>query len=832
MCRFSGWLFDSLVPDPRFALPGTVPQYAPDRNFKTEHIRLEFSFDLKKKIIFGRSVTSIRIITEADRVEFDAVNMQISSVRGRNNSALKFDYDKMKLVVHLDKKAPPGSSLEIAIDYKLSDPPLGAYFIGPDKAYPKNPLQVWTHSEAEEARYWYPCHDAPHEKFTAEIILTLPSDFFALSNGLLANVTEDKKAGEKTFHWKMKNPIPSYLIMFAVGKFSEIRDEWDGIPITYYCEKGCEDDTRRAFGKTPAMLEFFSKKTGVRYPYEKYAQVAVACFPFAGMEHTTATTESDVLLHDEKAHQEYTRHDEVVAHELAHQWFGDLLTCKDWSHAWLNESFATYFEALFIKHDRGRDEFLYEILDKAKQYFSEDKDRYRRPIVTNIFMQPGDIFDRHLYEKGAVILHMLKNILGNEMWWKCINRYIESNKHSTVETSDLIKAIEETTGKNMKKFFDQWVYGAGHPELKASYYWDDKTKEAVIRIAQLQKTDDQTPLFSLPLKIEIITKEGPEIFSEKFEENQKQFRYKMKSTPIDVRIDPDFFVLKKLEFNKPRHMWHYQLENDPNPQGRIFAAQEIAKSGNNESAAILAKQFEREKFWGVQAEIALAISGIRTETSFQLLKKMVGTRNLKVRRAVATALGEFKSEKALDTLKILLSDKNSYFVPMEAARSIGRTGQEQAMQILKKTLSVASWNDVIKSGALEGIAQLQTDESIQLLKEHASYGYNERSRMTAIRNLGVYGKGRKDVLDFLMETAKEKYSLIQIISVFAIGELGDERAIPFLEELTKGHRPDRVKRQALEAIRKIYPWLESDIETEEMKERYEKLKEELSKKGK
>ncbi len=824
MCRFSDRLvFGNLVPDPRFALPGTKPQYAPHRDFKTEHIKLEFSFDMPKRTVFGKSTTTIKMLVETHKIEFDAVNMKINSVKDRAGRIYRYAYDAAKIVIFLDKMATAGELLDITIDYKIVKPRLGVYFTEPDRAYPKKPVQIWTHSEAEEARYWFPCHDAPHEKCTTEMLITVASDFFALSNGALMNVIEDKKSGKKTYHWRMKHPHASYLVMFAVGKFAEIKDEWDGIPITYYCEKGEEADTKRAFGKTPRMMEFFSKKIGARYPYEKYAQVAVADFVFGGMEHTTATTQTEHVLHDERAHEE-AWHDNLVAHELAHQWFGDLLTCRDWSHAWLNESFASYFDALFVEHDKGEDEFLYQMYENAKFYFSEDKDRYRRPIVTNIFFEPSDIFDRHLYEKGSLVLHMLRHILGTAAWWKCINHYVEKNKNKTVETEDFISAIEEVSGRNMKKFFDQWVYGAGHPELKALYYWDDKSKEAVIRVAQIQKTDDQTPLFSLPLTIEIITKEGRKRFTETLEEKQKQFRYKINSIPFDVKIDADNFILKTMDFTKPKSMWLYQLENDVNILGRIAAAQEIAKLGNREAVEILAKRFEREKFWGMQAEIALSLGTIKTDSALRALQKMTEVKNPKARRAVAVALGEFKAEGALDPLKRLVSDKNSYFVPAEAAKSIGKTQQETAMQLLRRYLPLDSWNDVIKSGVLEGLAQLRTDEAIQLLKAHAKYGYHYRSRMAAIRNLGLTGKGRKDVLDMLIEFTKEEFTLIQLVSAIALGDLGDERAIPVLEDMTKGHKDGRVKRQAHEAIRKICTWLETDLETAEMKERYEKLK--------
>ncbi len=818
-----------MVPDPRFALPGSIPQYGPSRDFKTDHMKLEFSFDVAKKIVFGKATANIKMFCEADKISFDAVNMVIISAKERSGKAAKHTYDGNNIEITLKKHASIGETMEICIEYKIIDPSLGVYFISPDKSYPKKPVQIWTHSEAEEARYWYPCHDAPHEKMTMEMQIRVERGFFALSNGILEKTKEDPKSGNRTYFWKMSQPLPSYLVMFAVGKFSEIKDEWSGIPVLYYCEKGREADTKRAFGKTPRAMEFFSKITGVRYPYEKYAQVAAADFVFGGMEHTTATTQTDHALHDERAHEEAWS-DGLMAHELAHQWFGDLITCRDWAHAWLNESFATYFEALFTEHDLGKDEFLYEIFDNARLYLAEDRDRYRRPIVTNIYAEPGDIFDRHLYQKGSVILHMLRSMLGETLWRKAIEHYTNKHRGKTVVTQDLINAIEEATGKNVDKFFDQWIFGAGHPELKANYFWDEKIKEAVVRIAQIQKADDQTPLFSLPLTIRFETKNGEKDFQETFEEKQKQFRYKLPSEPLDIRIDPENILLKVLTLQKPKGMWLYQLANDQNVIGKISAIQELAKIGNEECVRAMEYCYKREKFWGLHAEIAAALGTIKSKAAFNLLAEMAKAKNPKARRAVAAALGEYRDDAAFGVLKNMFLDKESYYSPAIAARSIGKTDAKDALQFLKKRISIESWNDVIKTGVLAGMAETKSEESVHILMDNAQYGSSSQARLSAIRLLGTAGQGKKGVLELLIKCAQEKSSMVQLAATFSLGELGDEQAIEQLKEMTKGHRDGRVKRQAQEAIRKIYPWLETDLESSEMRERYEKLKKEAEKK--
>lgn len=823
-------IFGLAPPDPRFAGPAPKPQYAASRNFSTVHVKLELNIDTDKKSIYGVCTTTLRSLSGENKAVFDAVNFKIISVKDAKGRQLKYNYDNAKIDVTLSE-VEQSKEVTIVIEYKLQDPKLGIYFIGPDKDYSKNPVQIWSHSEAEDARYWWPAQDMPNEKATTETIITVQSNMTAVSNGALIKVTENKKDKTKTFHWKMSKPHSTYLLSFVAGEFAEVKDKWKNVPVLYYCERGMEEDIKRAFGKTPQMVEFFSKVTGVPYPYEKYAQVAVADFMFGGMEHTTATTETDSLLHDEKAHEEAKYYSEsVCAHELAHQWFGDLITCKDWSHGWLNEGFATYFDALFLEHDLGKDEFVYEMYQNAREYFNEDKEEYRRPIVTNLYRRPEDLFDTHLYKKGACVLHMLRAFLGEKLWWAAIRNYVQKHQHGVAETLDLIAAIEEATGMNMKQFFDQWVFTAGHPEYNVLYHFDEKTKEANVRISQNQPQD--VGLFSVKMKFEFTTKNGVKTFEELVEQKEHSFKYKLSSEPLMLRVDPDDVILKKIEQIKPRSMWIYQLEFDPNIAGRIISATEVSKYCTEKDVEILGKAMLKDKFWGVQAEIAKLLGQARGKAALEYLIKGLQLKHPLARRAVVAALGEFKDAKIIEILRPLLEDKNSYLVPAEACRTLGKLKDPSIEPLLHSMLNKESWIDCIRSGVIDGLAQLHGSDSVEILKKYAKRGHVHRTRMFAIKNLGVLGKGRKDVLDALIELAEDKYALVQIAAVKALGELGDERAIPVLEKLTKGDRFDRLKRAAEESIKKIYPWLDTDIDTYRISEEVKKKLEDRSSVGK
>src|SRR5215471_16749297 len=398
-----------------FVLPGARPRYAPDRAFDVTHIRLDIALDFERRSVSGTAtlrLTPIGAAQEARPLALDAVEMEILSVAVAGSPAA-FDYDGEKLRA----RVPADGASEVAVTYRAS-PRRGLYFIGPDAAYPDKPLQVWSQGQDEDNRHWFPCFDVPHEKATTELIVTVPDGMIAISNGRLL-----ERRGQ-TFHFQLDEVAHSpYLVTLAAGAFAELRDQWEDVTVQYFVPPGREEDARRALSRTPAMIGFFSKFLGVRYPYRSYAQVCVHDFIFGGMENTTATTLTVDTLHDARAHLDYPS-EPLVAHELAHQWFGDLLTCRDWSEGWLNEGFATYLEELWHEHAEGTDEFDRRRAEALERYLREDSDRYRRPIVTRTWDEPLEIFDSHLYEKGALVLHMLRRRLGDDAFRAALSHYL------------------------------------------------------------------------------------------------------------------------------------------------------------------------------------------------------------------------------------------------------------------------------------------------------------------------------------------------------------------------------------------------------------------------
>ncbi len=793
----------SLGPNIKGVLLGKTQRYAPDRAFDTLHIALDIKIDFRRHAADSTCRTTIRAYKDKLRqLEFDAVDLQVSGTTV-DGQRVRHTNKKGKLTLMLRKALEAGQEAEVVVRYRVVKPKSGLHFVYPGPHNPKNPVQVWSQSQPEDARYWFPCHDAPHQKTTNEIKITVPKGFRAISNGAL--VETKHRGATSTYHWKMDKPHSIYLISIAAGRFSEIVDDWDGIPITYYCEKGREADARRGMGKTPKAVKFFSEKTGVRYPYAKYAQVAVAEYP-GGMEHTSCTTQTDAILIDKRAFLDNDM-DLLMAHELAHQWFGDLVTCRDWSHAWLNEGFATYFEVLFQEHDKGIDEADYELLGNARVYFDEDQKRYRRPIVCSTYKYPWILFDRHLYEKGCWVLHMLRHELGDETWWKCIGHYLRKHRDQSVETSDLILAIEEITGRNMKPFFDQWVFKAGYPQFRVQYEWHEKTRTATIWILQTQDVSDENPFFKVKVDFRLTGRGWVKNHTEEITEREHKFVYRLASEPLDFEFDPEYKLLKTASIKKPQAMWRHQLVKAKRSRSRLAAADPVAYWGSDESAELLAKAVKTEKFWGAACEMARALGSIRSESALKALKGLINIKHPKVRCAVLSALAQQNRPETAPVIAKIARTDPSARIEAEACRLLGWLDGEKRSGLLKKALAKTSYRDIVSAGALAGLAARRDRASLELLKKSSLAPFSFGRRSEAIRNLADYAGFSPDVVPWICELTAEADERLNLQAVSALGRLEDRRALPTLEKL-KSSPNSRVRVYAEEAIAKIRAGIE------------------------
>jgi aminopeptidase N len=817
-----------------YALADAQPHFAPDRPCDIVHIALTLQLDIAQQSLRGTCATTVRAVQEAvSSLMLDAVDLQIAQVRHADGTTIPYDYDGQQLRLTFPEPLQRGAPATVEVDYGVTKPRLGLYFITPDAAYPHKPVQVWSQCQDEDARYWFPCFDAPNEKATTEMTVTVPQPYFALSNGTLLSTTRDEAAGTITYHWLQDQPHSTYLMTLVVGEFSERTEMVDGLPVQWYVTPGREDDGQRAFGDTPEMVRFFSQKLGVPYPWNKYAQIAVSDFIFGGMENTTATTQTDLTLHDARAHLDFSSNG-LVAHELAHQWFGNLLTCKHWSHAWLNESFATYFDALFHEHHKGTDEFRYYMYQNAKAYFREDAEHYRRPIVTNVYKEPIDLFDHHLYEKGSLVLHMLRYMLGDAAFWESLRQYVTANRHQVVETVDLERAIEIATGRNLQAFFQQWVYKGGHPEYQVEFAWDDTTRIATVTIRQQQQTGTEhgveTPLFDMPVTLLFALPEGEQRFPLRVPEQLHTFHIALPAQPRWMSFDPGNWILKKLQLKVPKDMLIAQLQHDPDIMGRIYAAEALSDIGSLEAVASLRQVLEQETFWGVQAEVARLLGKIHTPAALEALLANNRLPHPKARRAVVTALGEFKDDRSATTLIDLVHTGDaSYFVEAEAAAALGKTRRDSALTPLQQAAHKSSWNETIRNGVFRGLAELQDESTIPLLRDFTTYGQPPMARYAAIRALGKLG-GEKDpapapIVETLTVLLDEEHFRTRMAVLDALESLHSSKTLPALERLRARDLDGRVQRRVEEVIEAIRSERRQTDEVQQLRDDFQALRE-------
>jgi aminopeptidase N len=814
-CGSSLSQFGAASPKP-FVLAGTRRVYERARPFGIQHIALDLTLDFDAKSIAAVAELEVtRVDGAATELSLDAVGFVIDHVavaalpEGRRAAKAPtfrktdFVYDGETLLVPI---APGVSAATVRVTYSAT-PRRGLYFIAPDEHVPTRPRQVWSQFQDEDARFVFPCHDKPHVKQTTEVRVKAPPGYYVLSNGQLTSSQKDQKAG--IFHWKMSEPHPSYLVTIVAGELALLSDEVDGVPLTYLVPKGREEDGRRTFARTAEMVRHFGRLTGVPFPWNKYAQVVVSDFIFGGMENTTATTMYEHILLDERAAIDITS-DDLIAHELAHQWFGDLVTCRDWSHAWLNEGFATFMEHVDREHRLGRDEYEYGVQGDVDAYVGEAQGRYRRPVVCQDYEAPIDIFDRHLYEKGACVLHLLRRELGDATFWRGVNLYLTRHQKSVVDTRDLMRALEEVSGRGLERFFEQWLLRPGHAELDVKL--EHEPGALVITVKQTQDRSPGTgphageptvPLFALTLAFDVAV--GSEVRREvrHVSEASHTFVIRTAERPKYVVVDPELLVLGTVKLDAPADMLRAQLVYAKTSRGRVLAARALSHVDDLPTTKALAASLaNEEESWEVRAEVASALGELRTMAAFDALAASVTVSHSKIRRAVVSALGHFKTAKSAEILKKLALSDASYLVEAEAARALGATRQPSAFDTLVDILDRPSWADVIRAGAIDGLASLRDERAIPHVLARTRYGVSMRGRRAAVVALPKLASDRRarEVLEELLETS-DPYLRVDVIR--ALVELGDAKSRAALARQLDRDLDGRVRRRLREALRDL-----------------------------
>jgi len=545
-------------------------QVEPSRNYDVLHYRVSLEFDLENKRFKGSNrIRFVPLVPGLRTLELHSEGLEVSEILDSEGQVLSFKQAKKSLTVNLPAGRNLDEKVEVDIYYSGHDPEKGLYFDGPNDDFP---LIVTTDSWPDEAHFWYPCYDHPHDRVTTEMIITAPAGNKVLSNGRLIERKSNPESGTETWHWLQNQPISTYLTMLAIGPYLRLEDSYKDLSLCYWVFEGDEENARRVFKHTPGMVRFFNDLFGYEYPWAKYDQV-ISPRQGGGAEATSATLLGMKVIHDPDPGLDLNW-ERIIAHELAHQWWGDLITLRSWEHTWMNESFATYSDYLYMDFAKGKDVGDWILAGKINQYLEEAHNKYIRPIVFNRYDRPEDNFDSHTYPKGAAVLHQLRWILGDQVFFKVLSHFLHKHAFEVVDTHDFMTAVKNVSGRNMDWFFEQCVFKPGHPVFDIGYMWDSGEKTVRLTVRQVQDFDQGIPVYTLPVRVGITTSRGTESHLIQLAEAEESFYLPTVEEPLLVRFDEGNHLLKEVIFHKGVVELLYQLENDDVP-GRLWAVDQL-----------------------------------------------------------------------------------------------------------------------------------------------------------------------------------------------------------------------------------------------------------------
>jgi aminopeptidase N len=651
--------------------------------------KLEVRFDWAKQWLLGTATLTVRPhFYPQNQLVLDAKGFDIKSVRlvssGKEKN-LNYTYDKKKLTIALDRTYSRTEACQVRIQYVAKPNELevggstaitqdkGLYFINPLGTDKTKPRQLWTQGETEGNSCWFPTIDRPNQRMTQEISLTVEAGLKTLSNGLLVSSRKNND-GTRTDTWKQSLPHAPYLAMLAVGDFAVISDTWRGKTVDYYVDAKFSNTARAVFGNTPQMLDYFSKKLGVDFPWEKYTQVAVHDFVSGAMENTTAVTFEQSLVQftpRELADVGYDA-ESTVAHELFHHWFGDYVTTESWANLPLNESFADYSELLWAEHKYGADAAGLVQQEKLARYLEEAQSK-REPLIRYRYAQQEDMFDRHSYDKGGRVLHMLRNYVGDDAFFASLNRYLTQNKFSTSEIAKLRIAFEETTGEDLMWFFDQWFMQRGHPELKVTHSFANG--QVSMRVQQLQDSTF-TPIYRLPVTVTVWANNQPTDHRITVTKADQTFRLPSSQRPSLVKFDSQAQLLAEIEEERTQEELIYQYTHAKGYLQRYEAVTQLRAKSAELTVSTLLRSALNDPFWAVRQAAVQSLrrykgsegNAVRQDLQLVALKD----KNSQVRATALNTLASFPNENYASTFLTALND-SSYKVVSAGIQALAKT---------------------------------------------------------------------------------------------------------------------------------------------------------------
>lgn len=717
----------------------------------------------------GRELGVLRLNAEQMGIDEGAVRL----VSGGEGVRVSQSYDDRVLSVSFAPALEAGKAVELEVVYSVNDPPDGLVWTPESAAWAGRPAQLHTQGQPESNRWWFPCHDFPNERLATRMEVTVPEGFEAVSNGKL----EGKKpapGGRTTFTWNQGTDHVNYLVMLAVGKWDVVDvGTLEGsrfrLPLPVYAPLGRGGDVARSYGNTARMMQVFESRFGQAFPWDKYAQVVLWNFGAGGMENTSATTVYDTAVLDEKSLRDGDL-DGLISHELAHQWFGDFITCNTWAHIWLNEGWATYSTALWFEARDGFDGgpgetqggYLMSIYNSLRGVAAADQipagasteERNRPGMVSNIYEHPWETFRRtsNPYPKGSSILHMLRMRLGEEVFFKGVRTYVSRYGHKTAETDQFRTVLEEVSGLSLEHFFEQWALRPGTPKVRVSADWDAKVDELVLVVEQNQRIDADLPAFRFDLPVAVRVGGARQDIVLPIDSRRHERRVKLDGDPEMVAVDPLLTVLMDLSVEQPVRRLITQLQEGPTAPSRLDAAKALGRNTGNEAAvaALTGAVRNPKEHAAVRAEAALSLGKIgRSDALFEAVRageadsKQGAIENARVRLGVVRGLAAASTDEAMTALgRVAAAEAESYAVRAAALEALGKSGREEFLPVVVAALSAESRDDGVRQAALRALADLNTKGALE-----AAIPWTRRGVMTRTRGVAADAVGRLGRLD-------------------------------------------------------------------------------------
>jgi aminopeptidase N len=729
------------------------------------HTKIALHVDLEEQAAKG--VVTHRVRSKAAgalMLMLHGVDLTIQNVFDAElGEELEYAYDGAELKVSWPKAWAVGEERHVSVAYRVDRPRSGLFFSKPTAKLPRAPLFAATDHETERARYWLPCVDLPNVRATLEFELRAAQALTVLANGAYVG-EQAHEDGTKTVSWRLDWPCPSYILCFAIGDFTEAKDgEFEGIPLAYYgASSRTQEQLKRSFGRTGEMLAWMTKRLGHSFPFPKYYQFALPDFGGA-MENISLVAWDDVFVLDETLAQEWTwLVDQVNVHEMAHSYFGDAVVCRDYAHAWLKESWATYMEQCWLEDKYGADEMNYDFWRNQQAYFMEADHSYKRPIVTRKFESSWQMYDRHLYPGGGARLHMLRKLLGDEVFWSAVNQYLGEYMGKTVETEDFRRVLERVSGRSLVQFFDQWIYTASYPSLKVAFQWDKATKLGTFTITQLQASKGSEPVFEVETELGWRVDGEDHVAGLVLDKAVVMHTVSMPKKPEFIRFDPLNRTVAKVELAVEDEFLRAMLVGASDIIGRIQAAHALGKTGKRANLKALEDAYGQEAFWGVREQIAAALGESQTEYAAEILVRLVDAeQSPMVLEPLIRATAQYREPELAAAVTERLVEGLPYRASAAAYHALGELRADAPLERLTEAARLDQFCAFPQAAALRALAATRRAEVIDTLIEQSRPDATQTiARAAALQALGdlsryVERRDRERIIDHLTRALRD-----------------------------------------------------------------------------